>query len=153
MDCIIYGVAKSRTQLSIFHFLFHCCVTDGKWTGFECPWLMGSKNHKGALISLRHWLVAGPGAPTEFSDSRYPNDELQNAPSHPISWDISHDLEKSHPVWEIRHFQEQKKKKRPVFHCCCFSVYRELGRKILSVTKHHKKLTVLMHCTSLMLVE
>ena len=98
MDCIIYGVAKSRTQLSVFHFLFHCCVTDGKWTGFECPWLMGSKNHKGALISLRHWLVAGPGAPTEFSDSRYPNDELQNAPSHPISWDISHDLEKSHPV-------------------------------------------------------
>ena len=98
MDRIIYGVAKSWTQLSVFHFLFHCCVTDGKWTGFECPWLMGSKNHKGALISLRHWLVAGPGAPTQFSDSRCPNDELQNTPSHPISWDRLHDLEKSHPV-------------------------------------------------------
>ena len=27
MDCIVYGVAKSRTQLSNFHFLFHLYMT------------------------------------------------------------------------------------------------------------------------------
>lgn len=75
----------------------------------KAPWLMGSKNHMGALIFLLCWLVAGPGAPTQFSDSRCLNDELQNTPSHPLPWEISHELEKSHPVREMRHFQEQKR--------------------------------------------
>ena len=26
MDCIVYGVAKSQTQMSNFHFLFHSIV-------------------------------------------------------------------------------------------------------------------------------
>ena len=37
MDCIVHGVAKSRTQLSDFH-LCCCCCSVGKFCLFETPW-------------------------------------------------------------------------------------------------------------------
>lgn len=90
------------------------CVTDGKRTGHRCQGPMAANPHGArapafqSLTFLLHCLAVGPVALTQFSDSRCPSDELQNAPSHPLPWEISRAQEKSHPVREIRHFQKQR---------------------------------------------
>ena len=33
MDCIVHGVAKSRTRLSDFHFTHSCCFVENKLKG------------------------------------------------------------------------------------------------------------------------
>ena len=56
MDCIVCGVAKSRTQLSDFHLPFFSCWEEGKW--------VADINEK--QVALRHKPGLGEGTDDLF---------------------------------------------------------------------------------------
>ena len=75
MDCIVHGVAKSRKQLSDFHFYFHAYLgCPGGANGKELPANAGEVRDVGSIPGLGRSPGGGNGIPLQYSCLEIPKD-------------------------------------------------------------------------------